>query len=198
MVKRGLSASNGFWNTSCAWRRKSRRSLAAPARPVGAPSKVIAPAGRLDQLQHQAAERGLAAARFADDGRRRRRADVEGDAVERVHGRVRAADDLAQRARHREVLHDIAKLDERCHVLGSNAAVRRVSASLSRRQAEWWAPLPRQRRCRGCRRAGRTGSAARSGSPSGGSRRSGGLPSIGTSSSASDKRSGKALRRPIV
>ena len=32
MVKRGLSASNGFWNTSCAWRRKSRsRSPASPA-----------------------------------------------------------------------------------------------------------------------------------------------------------------------
>ena len=42
MVKRGLRASNGFWNTSCAWRRKSRsRSPASPA--IGAPAKVIAP-----------------------------------------------------------------------------------------------------------------------------------------------------------
>ena len=61
--------------------------------------------------------------------------DVEGDAIERADSRARAADDLAERPRNREVLHDIAKLDERCHVLGSNAALRRRSASPSRRQA---------------------------------------------------------------
>ncbi len=64
--------------------------------------------GRLGELQHQSAERGLSAARLAHDGDRVARADVEADAIERVHGRVAAADDLAQRPRHREVLHDIA------------------------------------------------------------------------------------------
>ena len=141
MVKRGFSASNGFWNTSCAWRRKSRsRSPASPA--IGAPAKVIAPPvgstsfsiRRPSVVLPQPDSPTMATASPSPTSKR--------DAVERVHGRMRAADDLAQRARHREVLHDIAKLDERCHVLGSNAAVRRVSASLSRWQAERWAPLP--------------------------------------------------------
>ena len=72
MVKRGFSASNGFWNTSCAWRPEAAQARRPRGRARAAPSKAIEPAGRLDELQHQAAERGLAAARLAHDGRRHR------------------------------------------------------------------------------------------------------------------------------
>ena len=63
---------------------------------------------RLGELQQQAAERGLAAARFAHDGDGVAGAQVEAHAVERVHGRVLAAHDLAQRARDGEVFYDVA------------------------------------------------------------------------------------------
>src|SRR3990170_6898941 len=89
----------------------------------------------------------------------------------------------------RKMLHDIAKLDERCHVLGSNAAVRRVSASLSRWQADWWTPLPLIAVSR-LQAGWANGQRGTKRQPDRGSRRSGGLPPIGTSSSALDNRSG--------
>src|SRR3977135_4404728 len=111
-----------------------------------------------------------------------------------------AAHDLAQRARDGEVLYDIAKFDERGQGAGSIAAWGRESDSSSRRQAEAWVCLPPSAisaalvvqavRTKGQRGAKRQ--------PGGGSPRAGGLPPVGTTSSASDIRSGKALRRPIV
>ena len=65
---------------------------------------------RLGEFQHQPAERGLAAARFAHNGERIALADVESDAVKRPHGRMLAPRQFAQRARHRKVLGDVAKL----------------------------------------------------------------------------------------
>src|SRR5262249_61092227 len=105
-----------------------------------------------------------------------------------------------ERARQREMLYDIAKFDERCHVAGSSAAVRRKSASLSRRQADTWTfALPSEMSAGFVAQPGRAnGQRGAKRQPSGGSLRSGGLPPIGTSSSASDNRSGKALRRPMV
>src|SRR5262249_21012533 len=108
--------------------------------------------------------------------------------------------DLAERARHREMLYDIAKFDERCHVAGSSAAVRRKSASLSRRQADLCVPaLPSEISAGVVVQPGRAkGQRGAKRQPSGGSPGSGGVPPIGTSSRASDSRSGKALRRPMV
>src|SRR3981189_1713350 len=111
-----------------------------------------------------------------------------------------AAHDLAQRARDGEVLYDIAKFDERCHVAGSISALRGESDSASRRQAEAWVCLPPSAISaalvvQAVRTKGQRGAKRQRG---GGALRAGGLPPIGTSSSASDIRSGKALRRPIV
>src|SRR5260370_2161492 len=101
---------------------------------------------------------------------------------------MRAAHDLAQRARDGEVFYDIAKFDERCHVAGSIAALRRDWASSSRRQAEAWVCLPaaaisaalvvQAARTNGQRGATRQPGAA--------SPRSCGLPPLRTSSTASD------------
>src|SRR5262249_5230049 len=96
------------------------------------------PAGRLGELQHEAAERGLAAARFAHDRHGIACGDVEADAIERPHDRGLASHQLAERAADREMLGDVAELYERCHVAGSVALVRRRSASRSRKQAERW------------------------------------------------------------
>ena len=124
------------------------------------------------------------------------------DAVERVHGRVLAAHDLAQRARRP----------------GSASRRREARRALPCGRIQWQAlrrcvglavapgrPRACVRRARRWRsdgavrqRAAAKGQRGAKRQPGGGSRRSGGLPSIGTSSIASDSRSGKALRRPIV
>src|SRR3977135_1161813 len=108
-----------------------------------------------------------------------------------------AAHDLAQRARDGEGFYDIAKFDERCHVAGSNAALRREEASSPRRQAEAWVCcVPLAINAAGVAQAAKAKGERGAKRQRGGGAR--GPPPIGTSSSASDIRSGKALRKPIV
>ena len=65
--------------------------------------------GRLDQAQHAAAGRALAAAGFADQAERLALVDREADAVDRLHDGAAAE----QAAAAREMLGEVAHLDER-------------------------------------------------------------------------------------
>ena len=107
MVKRGLSASNGFWNTSCAWRRKARR--ASPVSPASAaPSKAIEPVvgstsfsiSRPSVVLPQPDSPTMATASPAPTSKLT-------PSSARTAGCC-AAHDLAERARDREVLYDVA------------------------------------------------------------------------------------------
>ena len=90
--------------------RRSARSAPASSVPRSVPSNTHAPGGRLDQAQHQPAEGGLAAARFADHAQRLAGLQREVDAVDRAH---RAADAAEQPAPHREVLDQAVHVQQR-------------------------------------------------------------------------------------
>ncbi len=73
---------------------------------------------RLDELEHQAADRGLAAARFADEPERLPAPDREADAVDRLH---HAAAAPQQPADNREMLDEALDLEDcgRAHAAAS-------------------------------------------------------------------------------
>src|SRR5439155_27017583 len=93
------------------------------------PVEAKAACRRLDQAQHESAERRLAAARFADDAERFAGSEREVDAVDRTHGTARAAEKSAP---HREVLHEALDLQQRrVHLIstdGSSGARRHADA----------------------------------------------------------------------
>ena len=110
-------------------------------------TEVDCPAGRIAQAGHAAAERGLAAAAFADEAERLAAAEIEAHAVDGAH----MADDALQRAfLDRKVLFETAHgehLPGRLYRRGGAAAVegerhRVRSAKLGRRPAApgggWW------------------------------------------------------------
>ncbi len=79
---RGSSAPNGSWNTIWMARRDSRRV----ARSSGLPWKRRAPGGRALQPGDEVAERALAAAALADQGKGLAGSDVKADVFDRVQG----------------------------------------------------------------------------------------------------------------
>ena len=85
MVKRGLSASNGFWNTSCALRRNAL-SCAPCTVARSKPSIGDAAGGRRFELEQQPPGRGLAAAGLAEQADAVVLVEREVDAVDRMHG----------------------------------------------------------------------------------------------------------------
>ena len=80
---------------------------------------------RLDQAQHQAADRRLAAARFADDGQRLAGAKMEVDAVD---GADMARHQAEGAAPHREVLDEAGDLEQRRSLATPAPAARGGSA----------------------------------------------------------------------
>src|SRR5262249_29586005 len=114
-------------------RAAHRAQLAlAERRDVGA-VELDAAAGRLDQPQHGARHRRLAAAGFADEAERLADAKREADAVHRVYG----ADLAAQHAAAQRVA-----LDEVLHLeQGAGLAHDAFASSAARQQAaQWWPP----------------------------------------------------------
>ena len=119
---RGLRLENGSWKTTCTSRRSGPQ---LPGRQV-----VDAPAvehhlavGDVEQPQDGLADRGLAAARLADQRQRLALADRERDAVDGVHVAAHGAEKAAG---YGEVLLEVADLEEgRAHA---------VTAS----RAAWW------------------------------------------------------------
>ena len=84
---RGFSDANGSWKTICISRRSGRsRSRRSPC-VMSVPRKRIVPSVGLEQPQHRARQRRLAAARLADEAERLALAQRERHVVDRVHVR---------------------------------------------------------------------------------------------------------------
>ena len=77
--------------------------------------KANAAGAGCDQPQHQAAQRGLAAARFADHAQRLAGRQREGDAVDRTHRALWSAQQSQQAMAQREMLDQAVDLQQRCH-----------------------------------------------------------------------------------
>ena len=95
-VMRGLSDEYGSWKTICTRRRSAARALGGATWP---PTSDLA-RGRLVEADDAAAERGLAAARLADEAERLAARDREVDAID---GAQHVDRGLAQAARERVV-----------------------------------------------------------------------------------------------
>jgi hypothetical protein len=89
-----------------------RAQLARRETQEGAPPEQHVARRRLDEPQHDAAERRLAAPRLPHQTERLARLDGERDAVDRPHPCPRPREDTPA---HRVVLVDVAHLDERAH-----------------------------------------------------------------------------------
>ena len=164
-VMRGSRLASGSWKMICMSRRSARSASASERRADSRPSQITLPGGRRDQLQHGAAERGLAAAGLADDAQRLARRERRTDAVDRLQRQCRAranrpptgigkctlqvADAAGVGARHGSAL----------QVAGLEAARRRVAASVGPLDAA----AARRRRRSGRRRRSPRGSACRLG-----------------------------------
>ena len=106
---RGSRLEYGSWKMICIRRRYGLRS--APLSAVrSTPSKRDRPGRRLDEAQQQPPDRGLAAARLADQAQGLAATDLEADAVDRLDLADGALEDAAA---DREVLDEVAHLDER-------------------------------------------------------------------------------------
>ena len=187
MVKRGLSASNGFWNTSCARARNGRSAAAAQLGDVAAVEMNLAGA-RVFQAQQHAGGGGLAAAGFADDPERLAGGDGKADVVHGMHrrGRDRGTSCAGRRPRatrscaSAQVAGSAARRAEGGGFLGAPAGGEVIVGV-----------QPERRQVRSGSASRRTGSARRSGSPVGGSSKEGGAPSIGTSAADRHARRGR-------
>ena len=80
---------------------------------MSAPPKRIEPRGRLVELEHRAADRGLAAAGFADQAERLARHDVDRDVVHRLHGRGRVGEEAGAGGLHGEVFLQVIDDEQR-------------------------------------------------------------------------------------
>ena len=78
---RGLRLENGSWNTTCMRRRSGRRVAGREVVDAAAVEHDLS-GGDVEQPQHGAADRGLAAAGLADQRQRLAALDVERDAVD--------------------------------------------------------------------------------------------------------------------
>jgi hypothetical protein len=148
-------------------------------------------AGGLDQPQHQARGRGLAAAGFADERQRLAARDREGDAIHRAHYAAGAAE---QPALHRVVLGKPFYLEQRGHAARSTAC-----STGARMQAAKCAGATSS--SAGCARVQASIAKGQRGwnrQPFGSAKGGGTVPSIASSCSRSSSRRGIEPSRPSV
>ena len=84
-VRRGFSDEYGSWKIICISRRSGLSSFVLRSA-ISRPSNLTEPEVGSQQPEQQPRGGRLAAARLADDAERLAALDVEGDAVDRVHG----------------------------------------------------------------------------------------------------------------
>ena len=122
-----LKASNGFWKIGCTSRRSVRLStVRSPGATILWPATEISPESARHQAQHDAGQRGLAAARFADD---RQDLAVLGTQRQR-HAGQRGMGVAAEQAALAIDLAQVAHLEDRSRCHQETVSSRRMQAAV--------------------------------------------------------------------